>query len=112
VDLLFVYGTLRSVFDNPYAAMLRANAGLIGRAVAPGSIFMIADYPGYRPEPPGEVHGELFRLHNPDAMFRILDDYEGPEYERVLIEGTGWIYQYRGRPDASKLIPSGDFCAR
>lgn len=105
-----MYGTLRSEFDNRYAALLRANSELVGRAVVPGSIFKVAHYPGYRPEPRGEVHGEVYRLRDPDAMFRILDDYEGPEYERTLVEGTGWIYQYRLQPDESLRIASGDFC--
>ena len=110
MDLLFVYGTLRSEFDNRYSALLRAHADLVRRAVVQGSIFRIAHYPGYRPEPRGEVHGELYRLHDPDAMFRILDDYEGPDYERILIDGVAWIYQYREQPDEGARIASGDFC--
>jgi gamma-glutamylcyclotransferase (GGCT)/AIG2-like uncharacterized protein YtfP len=114
MDLLFVYGSLRSEFDNHYAKLLRSRAELAGKAVAPGSIFRIAAFPGYRPEPRGEVHGELYRLNDPAEMFRILDEYEGPEYERVaielgLIEGA-WIYQYRTQPPAKARIASGDFC--
>ena len=112
MDLLFVYGTLRSEFDNRHAVLLRANADLLGPAVIPGSIFRIAHYPGYRQEPPGEVHGELYRLHDAGEMFRILDEYEGPEYQRVLIEGTGWIYRYRLQPEESRRIPSGNFCSQ
>ncbi len=94
---LFVYGSLRSEFDNPYARLLRSQADLVGPAEIMGSLFQIGDYPGYRPEPCGKVHGELYRLHNPAATFRVLDEYEGPDYERVLTE-IGWIYQYRTQP--------------
>jgi gamma-glutamylcyclotransferase (GGCT)/AIG2-like uncharacterized protein YtfP len=110
VDLLFVYGTLRSEFDNPYAKLLRSQAELVRPMTIMGSLFRIAHCPGYRPEPPGVVHGELYRLTDPDATLRILDEYEGPEYERVLIDGVGWIYQYRAQPPDWVRIASGDFC--
>jgi gamma-glutamylcyclotransferase (GGCT)/AIG2-like uncharacterized protein YtfP len=114
VDLLFVYGTLRSEFDNPYARLLRSQAELVGAATVPGSIFRIGHYPGYRPEPRGVVLGELYRMADPGATLKILDEYEGAEYERVAIrilieEGVGWIYQYRTQPDESARIASGDF---
>jgi gamma-glutamylcyclotransferase (GGCT)/AIG2-like uncharacterized protein YtfP len=110
VDLLFVYGTLRSEFDNPYAKLLRSQAERVGPATVLGSVFRIAHYPGYRPEPRGTVQGELYRLADPESTFRILDAYEGEEYERIWMDGTGWIYQYRTQPDDSLRIASGDFC--
>jgi gamma-glutamylcyclotransferase (GGCT)/AIG2-like uncharacterized protein YtfP len=109
VDHLFVYGTLRSEFDNPYAKLLRSQAELVGPATVLGSIFKIAHYPGYRPEPNGVVHGELYRLKDPAATFQVLDAYEGDEYERVLLK-IGWIYQYRTQPPDWVRIVSGDFC--
>jgi gamma-glutamylcyclotransferase (GGCT)/AIG2-like uncharacterized protein YtfP len=109
VDLLFVYGTLRSAFDNRYAKLLRARAELVGPAAVPGSIFRIAHYPGYRPEPAGTVHGEVYRLTEPEALLRILDQYEGAEYERVSVDGF-WIYQLRTQPPETARIASGDFC--
>ena len=109
MDLLFVYGTLRSEFENRYAKLLRSRAELVGPAVVAGSIYRIADYPGYRPQPAGSVYGELYRIADPEATFRILDEYEGPEYERVRLE-TCWIYQLRTQPAESIRIQSGDFC--
>ena len=105
-DLLFVYGTLRSEFDNPYARRLRAEARLMGPATVAGSLFRISHYPGYRPDPPGEVHGELYRLHDPARTLAALDDYEGEEYRRVAIPvSTGesaWIYRFEGEPPARR----------
>jgi gamma-glutamylcyclotransferase (GGCT)/AIG2-like uncharacterized protein YtfP len=89
-----VYGTLKSGFDNPYARLLRAQSEFLGPATILGSICKMGEYLGYRPEPKGEVHGELYRLHNPEETLRILDEYEGPDYERVLTD-VGWIYQCR-----------------
>jgi gamma-glutamylcyclotransferase (GGCT)/AIG2-like uncharacterized protein YtfP len=109
VDVLFVYGTLRSVFDNPYAKLLRSQAELIGPAIVQGSIFRIAHYPGYRPVPVGTVHGELYRLLDPAATLALLDEYEGAEYERVLVADS-WIYQFRTQPAQDTRILSGDFC--
>jgi gamma-glutamylcyclotransferase (GGCT)/AIG2-like uncharacterized protein YtfP len=107
-DALFVYGSLRSEIDNLYARHLRENADLVGRTTVPGSIFRIGKYPGYRREPEGIVHGELWHLHDPEATLAALDDYEGPEYSRIVVNGA-WIYIYTGVVDAGARIQSGDF---
>jgi gamma-glutamylcyclotransferase (GGCT)/AIG2-like uncharacterized protein YtfP len=112
-DLLFVYGTLRSEFNNRYARLLRKDATLVGRATVSGSIYRVRHYPAFRPEPAGEVQGELYRLSQPAATLKALDEYEGPEFERVIIKGA-WIYQYKEHkeplPESSRIV-SGDFCA-
>ena len=111
--LLFVYGTLRSEFDNEYARMLRAGSESLGRAAVMGSIFRLGDYPGYRPHPPGEVHGDLYRLTDPERMLAILDAWEGPEFQRIPIRTSigedAWIYRFEGEPPPEQLIASGDF---
>lgn len=113
MDLLFVYGTLRSEFSNCYAVLLREKAELIGPAETNGSIFRIAHYPGYRPHPPGIVRGELYRLRDPDAMLAALDRYEGADFERAEVtigEARAWIYRYHSQPPENARIASGDFC--
>jgi gamma-glutamylcyclotransferase (GGCT)/AIG2-like uncharacterized protein YtfP len=102
-----VYGSLRSEFDNPYARRLRGHAEFVGRTTVPGSIFRIGKYPGYRREPEGIVHGELWRLLDPEATLAALDEYEGPEYSRVVVNGA-WIYLFSGAA-AGERISSGDF---
>jgi gamma-glutamylcyclotransferase (GGCT)/AIG2-like uncharacterized protein YtfP len=109
-DLLFVYGTLRSEFNNRFARMLRETATLVGRATLPGSIYRVSDYPGFRPEPAGVVYGELYRLSQPTATLQALDDYEGSEYQRVVVNDV-WVYQYKEPLPESSRILSGDFCA-
>ena len=114
MDLLFVYGTLRSAFDNPYARLLRSEAEFIGEATVRGSIYRVDFYPAYKAEPVSKVHGELYRLKNRAAMLAELDDYEGEDFERVRVEtsqGEAWIYRYRGQPASEARIASGDFCA-
>lgn len=110
LDLLFVYGTLRSEFDNRYARLLRKAAASMGRASVPGSIYRVRHFPAYRPQPEGEVQGELCRLNSPQATLAVLDEYEGEEFERVVVNGS-WLYQYRGDLPEESRIASGDFCA-
>jgi len=118
-DALFVYGSLRSEFDNAYVRKLRGEADLIGPATVRGSIFRIAEYPGYKREPDGVVHGEVWLLRNPERTLAALDAYEGAEYSRVLIDASpeggeyppavAWIYLFDGNVRADQRIVSGDF---
>jgi len=119
-DALFVYGSLRSPCDNPHAHFLRTHARLRGPATVRGSIFRIGTYPGYRAEPDGIVHGELWHLPDPAPVLTALDHYEGPEYSRVetLVEIdpetpliSAWIYLYIGAAPTNQRIQSGDFLA-
>ncbi len=110
LNLLFVYGTLRSAFDNEYARLLRSQADLVGRATVTGSIYRVQHFPAFRPTPAGEVHGELYRLRDPETTLKTLDEYEGLEYERVVVNGS-WIYQYGMQPPEHSRIANGDFCA-
>lgn len=113
-DAVFVYGSLRSEFDNRYAVGLRSTADLVGRATVMGSIFRVGRYPGYRAEPAGLVHGEVWRLRDPERTLAMLDEYEGSRYQRVLtptsIPGVeAWIYAYADEVAARWRIESGDF---
>jgi len=115
LDFLFVYGTLRSEFENPHARRLRAEARPAGPATVLGSIFRIAHYPGYRPEPAGEVDGELWQLNDPETTLAALDAWEGPEYVREQVRltsgQTAWIYRFATQPSEGARIASGNFCA-
>jgi gamma-glutamylcyclotransferase (GGCT)/AIG2-like uncharacterized protein YtfP len=58
----------------------------------------VGDHRAFLPGTDGEVHGELYRLETPVATLAALDDYEGDEYERVIVDASGqpaWIYQAR-----------------
>jgi gamma-glutamylcyclotransferase (GGCT)/AIG2-like uncharacterized protein YtfP len=112
-EFLFVYGTLRSEFENPYARRLRAEADRECVSSVSGSIYHLGSYPGFLFEPQGTVTGELYRLHSPEQTLSALDAYEGSEYSRrQVISSTGhaaWIYVYQGHVDESSRIASGDF---
>ena len=114
---LFVYGTLRSPFNNRYARLLRSQATFIGPATVSGSIYRVGSYPGWKPNPVGEVHGELYELKKPKEILNALDEYEGEDFERIAIETAGgasdsvWIYRYKKDTPEDSRIASGDFCA-
>lgn len=113
-DLLFVYGSLRSEFDNPHVRMLKEQAESMGHATVRGSIFLVGQYPGYRREPEGIVHGELWRLRQPAQTLAALDEYEGSVYSRdmIYVDMTAWIYIYQGEVLPHQRIASGDFLSR
>jgi len=102
---LFVYGTLRRGFPNKYAALLQANARFLGNAGMRGRLHQFNCYPGAVPsdQPDDMVSGELYQLEDP-AILPTLDEYEGPEFERILVKvllddgqvQETWVYIFRG----------------
>lgn len=98
-DFLFVYGTLRRRFDNEYARLLRASADFEREAAIRGRLHTLGAYTAFAPDGDELVCGELYRLREPERTLEALDDYEGEEYERVVVEVEGspaWIYRLRG----------------
>ncbi|MEQ6333474.1 gamma-glutamylcyclotransferase family protein [Sphingobium sp. MK2] len=121
---LFVYGTLRPAFAGPMAAQLRATTRYIGRAVAQGRLYQIADYPAFVSGPEGQVIGDLLMPFNLSATLAWLDDYEEctraypepHEYrrEQLTVQGQSgrviaWAYIYALPVTDLPLIASGDF---
>ena len=126
-DLLFVYGTLMRGYDHPMARLLSAHADVIGEATCRGRLYLIKHYPGLllSEDSADVVHGEVFRLQQPDALLRELDIYEAcgegfaqpTEYLRQLYPVTtsdgvtreAWTYIYNWPVDALPRIVSGRF---
>lgn len=121
VDHLFVYGMLLSSVRHAVGERLRGEADLVGSATFQGRLFRVSWYPGVVDGEPGDVvHGEVWRLHDPDATFDWLDEFEGvtrtsgsvtqpDEYTRETRTVTGpagpvdaWLYMYAR--DASDLV--------
>lgn len=102
-EALFVYGLLRLHRSGASAALDEAGvqriSGAVARASAPPSGALEFDEDGDR-----DIPGELVLLpaaHAADLLAR-LDDYEAPEYERVVtgvrVSGSrrpAWVYQLR-----------------
>ena len=127
---LFVYGTLRRGYENPFAQALHAGSTHLGMGTIPGKLFVLGNrsfiYPGatYEPECGDRVVGEVLQLHDPEFLLPQMDAYEGigpnateaHEYERILVEVTvpdgkidAWCYVCPEHPPGRLTIPSGDF---
>jgi gamma-glutamylcyclotransferase (GGCT)/AIG2-like uncharacterized protein YtfP len=107
--------------------LLAKNADFIGEGQCPGRLYLIAHYPGLlRATDIGDVvFGELYRMHDPDALLAELDEYEscGPNFEaptmylRELLPVTlrdggvqeAWTYIYNRPVVESTRIVSGRF---
>jgi gamma-glutamylcyclotransferase (GGCT)/AIG2-like uncharacterized protein YtfP len=104
VQFLFVYGTLKSDFENRHARLLRSESVLVDRGRVRGRLYELGRYPALRLAPGHEdwVLGEVYRLRSPERVLPILDAYEGRQYRRVklpclLASGSRvpvWVYLY------------------
>jgi gamma-glutamylcyclotransferase (GGCT)/AIG2-like uncharacterized protein YtfP len=126
-DRLFVYGTLMRGYVHPMAKLLSANADFLGEASCRGRLYMVKHYPGLvlSDEVYEIVHGELYRLREPQALLREFDMYEAcgegfPEptqyvrqmFSVTLADGSAseaWTYIYNWPVAKLKLIESGRF---
>jgi gamma-glutamylcyclotransferase (GGCT)/AIG2-like uncharacterized protein YtfP len=126
---LFVYGTLRRNAGHEMFQWLARGSEFVGEATFQGKLYIIRDYPGVVPSHVASdvVHGEMYRLRDPDSLLARLDRYEGcgpssPEpaqYNRetreVRLLGretiAAWIYLYARTVEDLELVRSGDFLA-
>jgi len=126
-DHLFVFGTLLSGYDHPMSRRLSREAQLIGPARCRGRLYLVRHYPGMvlSDDPAEQVHGEVFRMRDPQALLRVLDEYEGcgegaarpTEYLRqqvgvILDDGRAieaWTYVYNWPVTHLPRIASGKF---
>jgi gamma-glutamylcyclotransferase (GGCT)/AIG2-like uncharacterized protein YtfP len=126
-DRLFVYGTLMRGYVHPMAKLLSANADFLGEASCRGRLYMVRHYPGLVLSDDANeiVHGELYRLRDPEALLREFDMYEAcgegfPEptqyvrqvFSVTLADGSAseaWTYIYNWPVAKLTLIESGRF---
>lgn len=124
---LFVYGSLRSGFQNPAYAYISRYFSLVSEGKVRGGLYDMGEYPAAVPA--GNdlfIKGELYRINNPDELawaMAQLDDYEGLHtepgetslYRREQAtvytsagETQAWIYWFNGNTEGKALIESGD----
>ena len=126
-DLLFVYGTLMRGFDHPMARLLSVNADFLGEATCHGRLYLVQHYPALvlSGDPTDIVFGELYRLHEREALLREFDMYEAcgegfaapTEYVRQTLQVTlsdgaadeAWTYIYNWPVADLPRIASGRF---
>jgi gamma-glutamylcyclotransferase (GGCT)/AIG2-like uncharacterized protein YtfP len=118
---LFVYGTLRSRFQNRYARMLAEEGRLLGGAQVLGRLYDLGRYPGMEQSsaPEERVAGELYELRDGALTLGALDEYEGAEFTRVTAtvhlesgeQMAAWVYVYNRPVAGERRILSGDYLA-
>ena len=127
---LFVYGSLRSGFNNPAYRYISKYFTLIGEAYVNGKLYQLSDFPVAVPsENDSLIKGELYTIKVPSECswaFAQLDDYEGvqaeegehPLYKRVLTavfmndkEEKAWVYWYNGSIENGTRIEESDLLA-
>jgi len=87
VCCLFVYGTLRRRSRIKIAKMFHANSEFLGTARMHGRLARSHPHRGIvQSEKPDEwIAGEVFQLNDPGKLLAVLDEYEGPEYQRTSV---------------------------
>lgn len=127
---LFVYGSLRSGFNNPAYTYISKYFTLLGTAFVKGKLYQLPEFPAGVPTNDNHlIKGELYAIKIPEECswaIAQLDDYEGvqteeneiPLYKRVLttvqingVEEPAWIYWYNGSVANGTLIEGGDLLA-
>ena len=117
VETVFVYGTLRRGGSNHHRLQ---GAEFVATATVRGRLYRIDWYPGLvADENADEVIGEIHQV--PATMLSALDDYEGPEYQRVKMDVRtsrredppcrAWVWLWDGPVDESRHIAGGDWLA-
>jgi len=120
VDAIFVYGTL---LEGEALHGHLPRHGPPVPATVRGTLVSLGWYPGLLLDPPGVVHGEVYRLADPgDALARLdeIEEFHGFDaadslYHRRLVQtaaGLAWIYVLAHDPQRGVPIPSGDWRAR
>ena len=125
---LFVYGTLMNTFDNEMSRFLQRHSSPIGQGRLSGKLYDVGAYPAATYDDFGLhfIKGQVFEMHDRDAIFNVLDPYEGVEddlYVRqvcpVLTNAvTGaeqqllcWVYLFNRSTSLLRWVESGDYLA-
>lgn len=92
---LFVYGTLKEGFNNPFATKLRSESSFVGTGYFPGRLYRVDWFPGavHLPEEKSRVWGEVYHVFDFEKLILQLD-----EYEEVLDDEVASLYLRRQIP--------------
>ncbi len=126
-DYIFVYGLLKSMYDNEAARFIRKHCSLIGTGTIQGRLFDLGTYPGvvFEADTKTQVTGEVFQIEtNHKGLVTYLDEFEecGPQFEQpneyrkevIPVTVGGKIYHassyiYNRNLDGLKVIESGNY---
>ncbi|RMF03900.1 MAG: gamma-glutamylcyclotransferase [Bacteroidetes bacterium] len=124
---LFVYGSLKRGFHNPYALQLHHQARFWSEGKLRGLLLDLGEYPALVPQSRGTqyVYGEIFELGDQvHQLLANLDYYEGfdpqnPDSgaykrERLVVESSYgptlcWAYTYNSPWQELAVVPGGNW---
>ena len=127
INYLFVYGTLMQDFKNEMSQFLASHSQFIAHGYFTGKLYEVDGFPGAIPsdDEHEKVYGSVFKLHDNNKVFEVLDAYEGIDktssepdlYNRLLVDVSldnkeslsCWVYMYNFSVDSLKQIPSGRY---
>lgn len=118
VPTLFVYGSLMRQGDAAARQPLAEGAVFLREGSIHGRLYLADGWPAAVPSeaPQEQVHGEVYELRDPATTLAVLDDWEGPGYQRrllpVLLKDQGfeiecWAWAWSGPVDEAARIPDG-----
>lgn len=117
-NYLFVYGTLRDKYGLKLKDRVSKEMEHVGKAKVTASLYDLGRYPGVVKEAgSGEVVGDVFRITDPDKVFKVLDKCEGENFSRekeeVKLRGgevvSAWVYWYNQSPQGKHKIRFKDY---
>jgi len=120
---LFVYGTLMRGHSLHKFLANKARADFVGKAKMRGRLYRLRRrrYPGAKlaSRADGFVHGELYRLNDPQSTLKLIDRIEGCDEglfrrQRVDVWTNGsktraWTYFYARPLEGAEHIPTGRY---
>ncbi|MBD0832764.1 gamma-glutamylcyclotransferase family protein [Aestuariibaculum sediminum] len=124
---LFVYGTLLQDCNNEMSQFLQKHAEIVGHGYFCGKLYDVDEFPGaiLSEDFSKKVYGNIYKLSNPELVFKVLDEYEGigaeqtdlDLFKRVKVEAfteaghtlKTWVYIYNLPTNQLRLIPSGRY---
>jgi pyruvate carboxylase len=117
-EYLFVYGTLRKEYGLKVMNEIADDLIYVGRGNIKAGLFDLGHYPAaVKGAWQTEIKGDVYEIGKADAVFAVLDDYEGEEYKRGTAAVTmangqstnAWIYWYTGTVSEEQRIREDDY---
>ena len=115
---LFAYGTLRRGLESPVKEAIERQLSYVGEGLVTARLYDLGAYPAAIKGSGTEVvTGDVFDVTNVDTTFQLLDEYEGDEYIRELVDVKlkngetvkAWIYWYNKDLDETMRIEETDY---
>jgi gamma-glutamylcyclotransferase (GGCT)/AIG2-like uncharacterized protein YtfP len=109
-DRVAVYGTLQRG-ASAWHLMEPLVAEQEESTVLPGTLYDTSlGYPALRLDEGPGVPAQVFRLRDPARALEALDDYEGPEYRRLVVEldrgRPCWVYEWCCSVQGMRRLPT------